>query len=313
MGPSCVLHANGKALAGGIPPGSTASGNFGAPITAALQNAGFAITIITRTDSTSTFPAGIPVIKTTYTLENLTSALAGQDAAVCVVGPAGVGQQVTMIDAAEAASVKRFIVNDFGWGPDFRRMPEFSAIHAHRRAGWDHAKAKANENPRFTWTGITSGNPIDWAMRRFPMMGFDISNYSAIIYDSGVERFTGTTLEGIGQAVVGVLQHLEETANRFVKVRSIMTCQNDLLAAFKSATGREWDVQRRSTERLIESGKRKFQEGTGDWVLELVVAQLFEPGQSRCVVASSRGESDADLLGIVEETAHQVVEKALRA
>jgi uncharacterized protein YbjT (DUF2867 family) len=141
---------------------SPASGNFGAPITAALHRAGFTITIITRTDSTSTFPPHIPVIRTTYTLEDLTSALAGQDAVVCVVGYPGVGKQITMVDAAEAAGVKRFIVNDFGWGPNFRRMPEFSAIGAHRRAGWDHAKAKAERNPEFTWTGITSGNPIDW-------------------------------------------------------------------------------------------------------------------------------------------------------
>lgn len=139
-----------------------ASGNFGTPITAALQRAGFDITIITRTESSSTFPAGLPVIRTSYTLENLTTALTGQDAAICVVGPGGIGAQVTMIEAAEAAGVKRFIVDDFGWGPDIRGLPEFRTIHAHRRTGWDLARAKAQANPNFTFTGITSGNPIDW-------------------------------------------------------------------------------------------------------------------------------------------------------
>jgi hypothetical protein len=143
-------------------------------------------------------------------------------------------------------------------------------------------------------------------------MGFNIAQCSAIIYDSGTERFTGTTLEGIGQAVVGVLQHPDETANRFVKVRSIQTCQNELLEAFQSATGSQWDVQRSSTKDLLASGGSKFQAGVGGWVLELVVAQLFDEGEARCVVASSREDSDADLLGVVEETPQDVVAKILK-
>ena len=143
-------------------------------------------------------------------------------------------------------------------------------------------------------------------------MGFNIAECSAIIYDSGTEKFTGTMLEGIGQAVVGVLQHPDETANRFVKVRSIQTCQNELLDAFQSATGSQWDVQRSSTKALLASGRSKFQAGVSGWVLELVVAQLFDEGEARCVVASSREDSDADLLGVVEETPQEVVAKVLK-
>ena len=126
------------------------------------MSAGFDVTIITRVESAATFPSGIPVIRTAYTVEELTKALAGQDAVVCVVGPAGIGHQVAMIDAAEAAGVKRFIVDDFGWGPDVRGLPEFNAIKEQRHAGWDHAKARAEANPGFTYTGIISGNPVDW-------------------------------------------------------------------------------------------------------------------------------------------------------
>jgi hypothetical protein len=144
-------------------------------------------------------------------------------------------------------------------------------------------------------------------------MGFNIAQCSAIIYDSGTEQFTGTTLEGIGQAVVGVLQHPDETANRFVKARSIQTCQNELLEAFQSATGSQWDVQRSSTKALLASGRSKFQAGIGGWVLDLVVAQLFDKGEARCVVASSREDSDADLLGVAEETPQKLVAKILKS
>jgi hypothetical protein len=70
-----------------------------------------------------------------------------------------------MIDAAEAAGVKRFIVDDFGWGKNVRSFPEFADIHARRVVGWDHAKARAEANPGFTWTAISTGNPIDWVRK----------------------------------------------------------------------------------------------------------------------------------------------------
>jgi hypothetical protein len=88
--------------------------------------------------------------------------LAGHDAAICAVGPGGMWLQSTMIDAAEAAKVKRFILGDFGWGKHVRNFPEFDEIKARRTVGWDHAAARAEANPAFTWTAISTGNPIDW-------------------------------------------------------------------------------------------------------------------------------------------------------
>ncbi|KAL1847111.1 hypothetical protein Daus18300_014052 [Diaporthe australafricana] len=288
-----------------------ASGNFGAPTTEALIKAGFDVTIITRVESTATFPDGIPVVRIEYTPQNFAKALIGQDAAVCVVGPAGVHHQTAMIDAAEAAGVRRFIVDDFGWGPDPRGLPEFDGVHAKRKMQWDHAKKRAETNPDFTWTGITTGNPIDWAMKKFPLMGFNIKDHSATIYDNGEEYFTGTTLEGISRSVVGVLTYPEETKNRFVKVMSIKTCQNKLLQAFQRVTGEQWALQKSTTTELMASGRSKLANGSGGWVLDLVVAQLYDEGEARCVVAQRRSESDADLLGLPAEGEDQVVSKAL--
>lgn len=67
-----------------------------------------------------------------------------------------------MIDAAEAAGVCRFIIDDFGWGPNMRGLPEFAAIGAQRRVAWDYAKQRAEANPAFTYSGIATGNSIDW-------------------------------------------------------------------------------------------------------------------------------------------------------
>lgn len=149
------------------------------------------------------------------------------------------------------------------------------------------------------------------AIKKFPLMGFNTNDHSATIYDNGEEDFTGTTLEGIAQSVVGVLTHPEETKNRFVKVMSIKTCQNKLLQAFQLVTGEQWMVQKSTTKELMASGRRKLADGSGGWVLDLVVAQLYDEGEARCLVAPHRSESDADLLGVVAETEEQVAIKAL--
>jgi hypothetical protein len=149
------------------------------------------------------------------------------------------------------------------------------------------------------------------AMKKFPLMGFNVSDQSAIIYDQGVERFTGTTLEGIGQAVVGVLQNAETTANRFVMVQSIETCQTELLDAFEQVTGSKWKVKKTTSRELIEQGQREHKEGSSGWVLKLAVANLYDVGQGRGMVAQSRQESDADLLDVKKESALEIVRKLL--
>lgn len=143
-------------------------------------------------------------------------------------------------------------------------------------------------------------------------MGFDVQNHKAIIYDEGSERFTGTTLQGIGQAVVGTLQRPEATADRFLAVQSIQTNQNELLQAFEKATGKHWEVTRTRSKELIESGKEDFKTGAGLWRLKLAVATLYDVGQGRGKVAASRDESDAELLGVKDETTDEIVAKLLQ-
>ena len=142
-------------------------------------------------------------------------------------------------------------------------------------------------------------------------MGFDVLKNHAIIYDSGTELFTGTTLSGIGQAVVGTLLNPSRTANRFLKVLSICTNQNQLLAASEETTGVKWKVERQKTEDLIRSGKEDFEKGVGMWRLKLAVATLYDVGQSRGMIAATRSDSDAELLGVEAESAEQIVAKLL--
>jgi hypothetical protein len=141
-------------------------------------------------------------------------------------------------------------------------------------------------------------------------MGFDIAGRSAIIYDKGSEPFTGVTLAGIGQAVVGILQNPGETANRHLCVQSLQTCQNDLLAAFETVTGEAWHVERKTSAELLARGRAKRENREGGWVLDLVVGQLYEEGAGNSVVVEKE-DSDNNLLGVVEEDLMDVVKAIL--
>lgn len=66
------------------------------------------------------------------------------------------------MDAAEAATVRLFVLSDFGYGPNHQHLPEFEAIGKPRQDVLTYAKDKAGANPQFTWSAIAIGNPIDW-------------------------------------------------------------------------------------------------------------------------------------------------------
>ncbi|KAI1804699.1 NAD(P)-binding protein [Daldinia bambusicola] len=262
------------------------AGGFCAPITTALIKAGLSVTIISRFESTLPVPPGALFLKAQYTFDRLVPMLHGADAVVSILGPVSFSMQNTMIEAAVAAGVKRFILGDL--------------------------KRLARDNPKFTFTRIATGVPIDWALNQFVLMGFDVRNRRAVIYDEGTGEFTGTTLEGIGQSVVGVLQNLDETANRFLKVRSIQTNQNQLLEAFQVVTGQEWKVKHSKSKDLFRSARQRFTSGVKGWILDLLIYHLYGPGEPCCII-SSREESDSDLLKVKEETPQEVTAKVVES
>jgi hypothetical protein len=71
-------------------------------------------------------------------------------------------------------------------------------------------------------------------------------------------------------------------------------------------------VERQKSEELIQSGKEDFETGVGMWRLKLAVATLYDVGQGRGMVAATREESDAEMLGVKDESAEEIVAKLLR-
>ncbi|KAF8244888.1 NAD(P)-binding protein [Wilcoxina mikolae CBS 423.85] len=276
-------------------------GNLGTYIVKSLLAVKFTVTILSRPVSQSKFPDGIKVIKTDYTsLPALKEALCGQDAVVCAVGVQGIPDQINLIDAAEAVGVKRFILDEFGNAPDQKRLPELEFAREQKKRILVHAMEKAAENSSFTWTALATGNFIDWAIKKFPAMGFSIPDRTARLYDTGNEPITGTTMAGIGNAVTGILQRPAATANKFLRVRSLQVTQKDILAAFEEATGEKWSVMYVSSKDVLAQGKAKLAAGDKGAILDLVTVQLFEEGAGRSIVVTKE-DSNNELLGLPEE------------
>lgn len=113
-------------------------------------------------------------------------------------------------------------------------------------------------------------------------------------------------MSGIANAVVGVLKHPQEVANRHLHVRSVETCQNELLDAFEEATGEKWPVAHDTTQDLLTRGREKLAKGDRGWVLDLIVAQLLEEGKGRSIVATE-DQADNGILGMPEENVLKMV------
>ncbi|KAK1958560.1 hypothetical protein LY78DRAFT_373895 [Colletotrichum sublineola] len=105
----------------------------------------------------------------------------------------------------------------------------------------------------------------------------DVDNKKALIKDGGDILFNATTMPHIEQAVIGILTHLEETANRPVKISSVETTQNEILdIAKKIDPAAEWDIKHCRTEDLKKTALGRWAQGDhSEEVVEMFINRAF--------------------------------------
>ncbi|KAK6225246.1 hypothetical protein QIS74_01293 [Colletotrichum tabaci] len=176
-----------------------ASGSLGSQVFEKLTSAGnFVITVLRRNGSKAVFPAGTKVIDVDYSsVQDLTSALNGQDAVVSTIGSVELDSNIPLVDAAFAAGVKRIIPAEFGCNldnPKVRALPVYKTKVQIR----DHIVEKSKTSPT-TYTFISTIAFLDWGLERNFLL--DIANHKAVIYGTGDELFSAITLASIANAV----------------------------------------------------------------------------------------------------------------
>ncbi|KAF2103036.1 hypothetical protein NA57DRAFT_52572 [Rhizodiscina lignyota] len=289
-----------------------ASGNLGPHILNALHHAGFAVSVLTRPESSASFPAYASKIATDYSLSSLKSAFQNQDAVVSCVGVAGVSSQIAMIDAADEAGVKRFMPSEWGWAKDRPMLDELKQRLAEKEKVFDYLVEKCNASKTMSWSAIAAGPFLDWALVKVPALGFVIPAHKARIIGSGDEPVTASIGADIGKAAAGTLIHGDKSRNRFLKIFSVETTQNKILAVLERSSGTEWKVDRIGIDKLLEDKKQKLEEKNfqGAFV-DVLAQQLFEDGKGRGRHVE-RSESENELLGIPEKDTEAVVELLLK-
>lgn len=117
-------------------------------------------------------------------------------------------------------------------------------------------------------------------------------------------------MAGIARAVVGVLKHPDETSNKHLLVRSVQTCQKELLSAFEAATGENWPLTHEKSMDLMRRGREKLASGDKSWTLDLIVAQLLEEGAGRSIIVTEEA-ADNELLEMPEENVQSLVRSVM--
>ncbi|RMZ88288.1 hypothetical protein DV736_g4473, partial [Chaetothyriales sp. CBS 134916] len=254
-----------------------ATGNLGPHIVNALLAANYPITILTRHGSTNTSKipnsANITIKEVDFSsVDSLTAALEDVKVVVSALASESIGAQSPLIDASIAAGVSRFLPSEFGsdtTNPKSAQLPVFKYKVETQR----YLEAKAKENPSFSYTLVLNGAFLDWGLRA----GFfiNLAKHSVTVFNGGDVKFSATKLESIGKAVVGVVEHLDETKNRAVYIQDALITQNQLIQYAKEIDGKEWDITPNETDKTLAEGIAALQNGPGANLHAVLVSFLF--------------------------------------
>ncbi|ERF73005.1 hypothetical protein EPUS_07099 [Endocarpon pusillum Z07020] len=260
-----------------------ATGNLGPAILDGLLNAGFKVTVLTRSSSTHSFPPSVTAISVDYnSLDSLTNALKGIEAVVSALpytgNPADVTTNLRLVEAAAKAHVKRFIPSEFGsdtLNEKARTLPVFAG-----KVAVQDALKKEAATGGMTYTVVCTGPFLDWGI----MVGFimNLKGKSISLWDGGDRVFSATSLQAIGKATAGVLKQLEQTKNRAVYVHETATTLKKLATMGKHATGADgWQENVVSMDEQLEMAwaeLKKDQPNPDNFAYNFIKASIWGEG-----------------------------------
>ncbi|OQE22104.1 hypothetical protein PENFLA_c013G06043 [Penicillium flavigenum] len=240
-----------------------ATSTTGAPIFNALIATNlFRVTVLTRKGSNHKFPVGVAVKHVDYSsVFELTEALRGQDALINTTNIVESIPQINLVDAAVAAGVYRYLPSEYGLNnnkPEIGQLPIFKAASE----GLQHMREKcAASGGATTYTDIHNGGLLDWGFET-GFTGILLRERVITLYDEGSNEIAYTTREWLGKAVVRVLTHPEETANRPVYIANTYASQKKFLALSQEVVGHEgWLVKHQSTDEMFAESMAKLESG----------------------------------------------------
>jgi hypothetical protein len=239
-----------------------ATGNLGIPVLEALLDARLSVTVLSRRGGNSSKLKGyrgLTVMEVDFgDSGSIRPALEGVTVVVSCLATLAIGAQNTLIDAACAAGVRRFIPAEFGMdslNPLCVELPVCRPKVATQR----YLALKSSEHPDFTWTGIANGLFLDWGLKEGFIVG--LSARTAMLFNGGDVPFSATNLDDVAKAILGVINNLDQTANRLLYVHSAATTQNKLIQYAKDKDGKEWTLHTKDTQEVMRESMVELDKG----------------------------------------------------
>ncbi|RDW60608.1 hypothetical protein BP6252_11991 [Coleophoma cylindrospora] len=286
-----------------------ASGNVGKLVLGAFDGASqFKVTVLSRSSSDATFPAGFTVRKTDYSESDLVAAFQGQDAVISVVGMGGFTEQKKFIDAAVSAGVKRFIPSEFSSNTLSPAVLQLLPVFGQKMEVLEYLKTK--EASGLTWTAIWTALLFDWGLDN-GFLGYDIKSRTATIWDGGKSVFTLTNVDQLRHAIVAVLERTAQTANKNLYIASAETSQKEILAALEGATASKWTVTDTTTDKEVSESMEKLGKGDMSGAFALVRATSFANTPNLRANYARDEILSNDLLGLKLESVKETVARVV--
>jgi hypothetical protein len=166
---------------------------------------------------------------------------------------------------------------------------------------YDYLNAKVAAHPQFSWTAIANGPFFDWGLQVGSFL--NPSKHTATLFNGGNVTTSVTTLGDIAKAVIGVVEHQDETKNRIIHIQSASVTQNQLIQYAKEYDGKEWTISHKSTDELLKESYTNMENGNEE-------AAMF----GFCIVATSdpnygcdfSGRLSNDIVGVKEMNEEEV-------
>ncbi|CAF3263188.1 unnamed protein product [Rotaria sp. Silwood2] len=284
-----------------------ATGNLGKYILESLlADSSFFVTVLTRINSSATFPSNVNLIKTDYSdTKALVKALSDQDVVISAVGGEGlaVNFDLTLVQAALNAGVKWFIPSEFGIDTSHSTIANNPVLASKRAVAYFLKENQA----RIAHTFIITGIFLDWGFEN-GFLGFDITNRIATLYDEGKHLVSGTTLPHIGQAVVAVLHHPQATQNNRIYIADTTFTQQEALFLFEKYTKSKWTTKQVTTESLLKQGAKSFAKGD---TMTAIISYLLSAIYSGQGASNFENKTNNEALNLKTKSLRRIAKKAV--
>ncbi|KAI8233238.1 hypothetical protein K4K54_010788 [Colletotrichum sp. SAR 10_86] len=253
------------------------------------------------------YPPGVRVREIDYdSIDSLREALRGIDAVISTVGKRnGLESQFRLIDAAVMEGVTRFIPSEFGADLQHKEIRTFPTYQTKIEVE-EYLEKKARET-NLTYTFIYCSALFDEGLDLGAFADFQAKKVN--FFDGGATTFNATRSVTVADAVVAILNKLEATKNKAVRIRDVSMAPKELLKVIQGLDkNADWTSVAIDTGKLVQGAQVELASGkfSPKAFAAFAMRATFAPG-----LAGQYGD-DNDLLGI-KDIAKDDLENALKS